>query len=174
MVDEDVFRGDGRETIVVEFGDAFGDTDFEGFVEKIGPVAHDQLGDIGDGEQPIHDHNIVAARLQALDDQLPCAFRQRGAHFDPDDLAKLPLNERPPQHLLQVLAFLLKFDCAVSQGTEQAGVLYFEAGQKRVGKKRDDGFDGDKARDRAAVVVRGLRQANEAVEAVRHNDEGVH
>ena len=53
VMDDDVLCGYRREAIVVVLGDAFGEADFEGLVEKIGAVAHDDLGNIGDREEPV-------------------------------------------------------------------------------------------------------------------------
>ena len=71
MVDNDVFRRNGREAIIVILGDALGEAGFKGLVKEIGAVADNKLGYVGDREEAIYDNHIVTASLQPLDDELP-------------------------------------------------------------------------------------------------------
>ena len=174
MVDNDVFRRNGRETVIVEFGDALGEAGFKGLVKEVRTVGDDKLCDVRDREKAIHDNHVVAAGLQALDDEFPRAFGQRRAHFDPDDLAKLPLDERAPENFLKVLALFLELDFTIAQGPEKAGILDPEARQQLVREQRNDGFDGHETDAGLADFARSLGQADEAIEAVRHNDKRVH
>ncbi len=81
------------------------------------------LADVRKREQPIDDDQHPRARFSTLHDELPRAFRQRRADFEPDHVAKLALLQRIPQRLLQVLALFLELDFAIAQGPEQPRVL---------------------------------------------------
>ena len=113
---------------------------------------------------------VVGGAERALHEALQLRRHQR-LDVEPDHRAAAAALERGLEQPHQVFGLFLDLDLGVADDAERALPLHRIAGEQLADEQAGHAFDRDQAH---FAAVAGLRQADEALDPVRHADERIH
>ena len=171
MVDDQVLLPDRREAVAGMIADALGEARIVGHEFEVGPVDRHELVELAQRQHAVdQEHLVVGDRERALHG-LAQLDRHGGLDLEADDRAAAAPLEHALELADQVLGLFLDFDLGVADDPE--GALPFDrvAGKEARNEQAGRLLERDQAH-RAAL--RRRRQADEALDLLRHADQRVH
>ena len=174
MVDQDVLRPDGRETVAAVVADALGIARLEGLEFQLRAVGRDELRQLGHAQKAVYQDHVLRLGVQAMQDEIP-QFRRHGRlDFYPHHQAQPTLLEHLLELAHQVFGLFLDFHIAVPQQAEHALHLHFAAGEQMVEEQRQQSLQRQESPPGLGRTSPGLlRQLPETRHLGGHRREGV-
>ena len=171
VVDDQVLLPDRGEAVAGVIADALGEARIVGHEFEVGPVDGDELRQLAERQHAVdQEHLVVGDRERALHEAAQLR-RHRRLDFEPDHRAAAAALEHGLEQADQVLGLFLDFDVGIADDAERALPLDRVAREQPRNEQPGDLLERDQPH-RAALGRR--RQADEALDPLRHADQRVH
>src|SRR5258707_11872985 len=171
MVDHEIFLTDGRETVAGVIADAFGIPRIVRHEFEIRPIQTHQLRQFVEREHAVDQENLVIGAGHRPLHEPTQLHRHGGFELESDDRSAPSALEDRLELAHQIFRLFLDLDLGIANDAEGALPLDRVTGEKAGDEKPDQLFERDRSDNRRSL---GTRQADEAVDLVRHTDERVH
>ena len=170
VVDDEVLLPDGGEAVAAVLADALGEARRIGRKLQLRPVDGDELGEIVERQDAVDEEDLVRRDAEGLGDELAELLGHRRLDLEADHRAAAAALQRALEEADEILGLFLELDVRIADRPEGALPFHRIAGEEPCGEKRHRLVEADEAID--AALAR--RQADEAVEALRHAHQRGH
>ena len=171
MMNDEVFLADGRETVSRVIANALGIAWIVGHEFEIRAIYGHQLRELVERQNAVDQENLVVSARQGPLHESAQLDRHGSFNLEPDDRSAPPALEHGLELTYQIFRLLLDLDLGIANDTERTLPFYGVAWEETADKQTDHLLKRDHTGGRCSFRA---RQADEAVELIRHSDERVH
>src|SRR5262249_35696955 len=170
MVNYEIFLTDGRETISRVIADALGIAWIVGHEFEIGAIYSHELRQFIKRQNAVDQENLVVSTRQGPLYESAQLHWHGGFNLEADDRSAPPALEHRLEFTHEIFGLLLDLNLGVANDAKSTLSFYRVAWEETADEKTNHLLE----RDHAGGSCSFTRQADEAVELVRHSDERVH
>src|SRR5262249_50829566 len=171
MVDDEVFLTNGCETVASMIADALGITRIVRHEFEIRTIQTHELRQFVERQHTVNQENLVVGASKRPLYESAQLHRHGRFELEADDRSAPSALEEGFELAHQIFGLLLDLDLGIANDAEGALPLDHIAREKAGNEKADHLFERDHAGGGRSL---GTREADEAVDLVRHADERIH